>query len=212
MKNNEIHNLLNKLSVKDKIYQLIQLSGQFYQQDDELVTGPQQKLGIAAEAIKNAGSVLNIRGAQELINLQKRNLENSEHAIPMLFMADIINGYETIFPIPLGLGATWNPGLVKEAAAVSAHEAAVSGMHITFSPMVDLVRDPRWGRVMESTGEDSFLNGVFAQAFVEGYQGDMNPDKTIVACVKHFAGYGAPEGGREYNTVDMSERTFREYY
>lgn len=212
MKNNEIHNLLNKLSVKDKIYQLIQLSGQFYQQDDELVTGPQQKLGIAAEAIKNAGSVLNIRGAQELINLQKRNLENSEHAIPMLFMADIINGYETIFPIPLGLGATWNPGLVKEAAAVSAHEAAVSGMHITFSPMVDLVRDPRWGRVMESTGEDSFLNSVFAQAFVEGYQGDMNPDKNIVACVKHFAGYGAPEGGREYNTVDMSERTFREYY
>ena len=212
MKNNEIHNLLNKLSVKDKIYQLIQLSGQFYQQDDELVTGPQQKLGIAAEAIKNAGSVLNIRGAQELINLQKRNLENSEHAIPMLFMADIINGYETIFPIPLGLGATWNPGLVKEAAAVSAHEAAVSGMHITFSPMVDLVRDPRWGRVMESTGEDSFLNSLFAQAFVEGYQGDMDPDKNIVACVKHFAGYGAPEGGREYNTVDMSERTFREYY
>lgn len=212
MNTQDLKELLSQLTLQDKIHQLIQLSGQFYQQDQELVTGPQQKLGINDEVVWNAGSVLNIRGAQQLINLQKDYISRSKHSIPLLFMADIINGYETIFPIPLGLGATWNPDLVKQAAAIAASEAAVSGMHITFSPMVDLVRDPRWGRVMESTGEDSYLNSVYARAFVEGYQGEMDSEKNIVACVKHFAGYGAPEAGRDYNTVDMSERTFREFY
>ena len=127
-------------------------------------------------------------------------------------MADIINGYKTTYPIPLALGCTWNPDLIKKGMQNTAEEAAVSGIHVTFSPMVDLVRDARWGRVMESTGEDTYLNCEFAKAFVEGYQGDLDPNKNIASCVKHFAAYGAPEGGREYNTVDMSERRLREDY
>lgn len=207
-----ITNLLKKMSTKEKIYQLVQLAGGFYSEDEAVVTGPKEKLGISDEAIANVGSILNVRGAEETRALQKNYLAKSDAKIPLLFMADIINGYDTIFPIPLGQGATWNPELIKAAAAVAAEEAAVSGIHVTFSPMVDLVRDPRWGRVMESTGEDTYLNSVYAQSFVEGYQGEMIVGKNVAACVKHFAAYGAPEGGREYNTVDMSERNMREYY
>lgn len=128
-------------------------------------------------------------------------------------MADIIHGYRTIFPIPLALGCTWNEKLVEKVARVSAIEASAGGVHVTFSPMADLVRDPRWGRVMESTGEDPYLNSVMARAFVRGYQGDdISKEGNIAACVKHFAAYGAVEGGREYNTVDISERMLREYY
>ncbi|MEJ5258393.1 MAG: beta-glucosidase BglX, partial [Fervidobacterium sp.] len=128
-------------------------------------------------------------------------------------MADIIHGYRTIFPIPLALGCTWDEKLVEKAARVSAIEASAGGVHVTFSPMVDLVRDPRWGRVMESTGEDPYLNSVMARAFVRGYQGDdISKEGNIASCVKHFAAYGAVEGGREYNTVDISERMLREFY
>ncbi|MGX7394159.1 beta-glucosidase BglX [Carnobacterium mobile] len=214
MKKKQLKELVNNMSLKDKIFQLLQLSGSFYQDAPDLVTGPKAKLGIEDDAIQNAGSILNVRGAEKTKAIQKEYMETSHNKIPLLFMADIINGFETIFPVPIGLGATWNPELIKQAAEVSAHEAAVSGIHVTFSPMVDLVRDPRWGRVMESTGEDAFLNSAYAKAFVKGYQGDADDlsDNNIIACVKHFAAYGAPEGGREYNTVDMSERTLREYY
>lgn len=214
LKEQQIKELMKNLTLEDKIFQLLQLSGSFYQDAPDLVTGPKSKLGINDDAIQNAGSVLNVRGADKIKAIQKSYLENSHSKIPLLFMADIINGFETIFPVPIGLGATWNPELVKKSAAIAAKEAAVSGVHITFSPMVDLVRDPRWGRVMESTGEDAYLNSAFAKAFVQGYQGtnELLTEDNIVACVKHFAAYGAPEGGREYNTVDMSERTLREYY
>ena len=129
-------------------------------------------------------------------------------------MADIIHGFKTIFPIPLAIGCSWDLELAEKSAQIAALEASVSGIHVTFAPMVDLVRDPRWGRVMESTGEDPYLNSQFAKAFVRGFQGqklENNPYR-MAACVKHFAAYGAPEGGRDYNTVDMSERQLREYY
>ena len=207
----ELQKIFDDLTLKEKIYQLVQLSGEFFK-SDTLAVGPKQKLGIDQEVVDNVGSIFNVFGAEQLIKIQKEYLEKSRHKIPLLFMADIINGYKTTYPIPLALGCTWNPELVKEGMSNTAEEAAVTGIHITFSPMVDLVRDARWGRVMESTGEDNYLNCEFAKAFVEGYQGDLNPDKNIASCVKHFAAYGAPEGGREYNTVDMSERRLREDY
>lgn len=207
----ELQKIFENLTLKEKIYQLVQLSGEFFK-SDTLAVGPQQKLGISQEVVDNVGSVFNIFGAEQLIRIQKEYLEKSRHKIPLLFMADIINGYKTTYPIPLALGCTWNPDLIKKRMQNTAEEAAVSGIHVTFSPMVDLVRDARWGRVMESTGEDTYLNCEFAKAFVEGYQGDLDPNKNIASCVKHFAAYGAPEGGREYNTVDMSERRLREDY
>ena len=190
----ELQKIFENLTLKEKIYQLVQLSGEFFK-SDTLAVGPQQKLGISQEVVDNVGSVFNIFGAEQLIRIQKEYLEKSRHKIPLLFMADIINGYKTTYPIPLALGCTWNPDLIKKGMQNTAEEAAVSGIHVTFSPMVDLVRDARWGRVMESTGEDTYLNCEFAKAFVEGYQGDLDPNKNIASCVKHFAAYGAPEGG-----------------
>ena len=135
------------------------------------------------------------------------------HRIPLLFMLDVINGFKTIFPIPLGQGATFEPELSRRCAQAAAKEAAVSGLHVTFAPMVDLVRDARWGRVMESTGEDPYLNCLFSRAMVEGFQGDdIKEPYRVAACVKHFAGYGAPTAGRDYNTVELSEHTLREFY
>lgn len=131
-----------------------------------------------------------------------------------MFMADVVHGFKTIFPIPLAIGCSWDLELAEKSAEIAAKESAVSGIHVTFAPMVDLVRDPRWGRVMETTGEDPYLNGMFARAFVRGYQGSNLKEETdrLAACVKHFAAYGAPEGGRDYNTVNMSERQLREQY
>lgn len=131
-----------------------------------------------------------------------------------MFMADVVHGFKTIFPIPLAIGCSWDLELAEKSAEIAAKESAVSGIHVTFAPMVDLVRDPRWGRVMETTGEDPYLNGLFARAFVRGYQGSNLKEETdrLAACVKHFAAYGAPEGGRDYNTVNMSERQLREQY
>lgn len=149
------------------------------------------------------------------MHIQENHINKHPHHIPMLFMADIINGYRTIFPIPLAQGCTFDAELVEKCASVAAKEAAAAGIHVTFSPMADLVQDARWGRVMESTGEDSYLNGVLASAMVRGYQGEGNDLTTkgnIAACLKHFAGYGAPQGGRDYNAVELSERTLREDY
>lgn len=211
MKEEQLNELFNSLTLEEKIYQLVQLSGDFYK-DEAVAVGPKAKLGISQEVVDNAGSILNVMGAEKIIKIQKEYLEKSRHKIPLLFMADIIYGYKTIFPIPLALGCTWNPELIRECNRKIAEEAAVSGAHVTFAPMVDLVRDPRWGRVMESTGEDTYLNSVFSSAMVKGFQGSLEADKSIASCVKHFAAYGAPEAGREYNTVDMSERRLRQDY
>lgn len=216
MNDQQLQTLAGRMTLEEKTAQLLQLTGAFYEgfQEEELLTGPMEELGIPETAVDASGSALNLSGAGTITRVQEAYLRKSRLGIPLLFMADVVHGYKTIFPIPLAMGCSWNPELAEKSAAVAAREASVSGIHVTFGPMADLVRDPRWGRVMESTGEDPYLNSQFARAMVRGYQGaDLSGDKERVAsCVKHFAAYGAPEGGREYNTVDMSERQLREYY
>ena len=208
--------IIEQMTLDEKIAQLTQLTSSFFESSNDKSdpTGPMNTLGINKEIVQNCGSVIGASGAKEIISLQREHLRKSRLSIPLLFMADIIHGFKTIFPIPLAIGCSWDLELAEKSAQIAALEASVSGIHVTFAPMVDLVRDPRWGRVMESTGEDSYLNSQFAKAFVRGFQGqnlESNPYR-IAACVKHFAAYGAPEGGRDYNTVDMSERQLQEYY
>ncbi|MFD2614916.1 beta-glucosidase BglX [Paenibacillus gansuensis] len=211
---NDLQVLLQKMTLDEKISQLLQLAGHFFDGTHGEITGPMASLGITEETVRDTGSVLGVTGAQDVITLQRAHLERNRLGIPLLFMADIIHGYRTIFPIPLAMGCSWDLQLAERSAEVAAKEAAVSGVHVTFAPMVDLVRDPRWGRVMESTGEDTYLNSEFAKAFVRGFQGtdDLQDPLRVAACVKHFAAYGAAEAGRDYNTVDMSERQLREFY
>ena len=214
MESLKLKELVNQMTVEEKIGQMIQLSSDFYNTTGNEITGPMNEMDLTTEKMKTVGSVLGISGATQIKEIQKSHLESSRLGIPLLFMADIVHGYRTIFPIPLGLASSWDPKLVEQTASIAAKEAAVAGLHVTFSPMVDLVRDARWGRVMESTGEDAYLNQQMARAFVRGYQGpNLKADVTkLAACVKHFAAYGAPIAGREYNTVNMSERQLRENY
>ncbi|PAE26681.1 glycoside hydrolase family 3 N-terminal domain-containing protein [Bacillus sp. 7894-2] len=209
--------LLEEMTLDEKIAQLMQLATPFFEgsKDEGQITGPLASMKINENSIHSSGSVLGASGgAKEAIRIQKAHLKNNRLGIPLLFMADVIHGYKTIFPVPLAISCSWDLDGAQESAAIAAKEAAVSGVHVTFAPMVDLVRDPRWGRVMESTGEDPFLNSEFARAFVRGFQGEdlQNNLEKVAACVKHFAAYGAPEGGRDYNTVNMSERQLRESY
>ena len=214
MRHKQLITLIEQMTIKEKINQLLQLAAAFYSDKAEEKTGPMTQMGLNQSTIDTAGTTLGISGAKEAIRVQKTYMENHRLHIPTLLMADIIHGFRTIFPIPLALGSTWDEQAIEEMAEISAKEAAVSGLHVTFSPMIDLVRDPRWGRVMESTGEDAFLNGKLAAAMIKGYQGTNLTEDTerIAACVKHFAAYGGALGGRDYNTVDMSERQLREQY
>ncbi len=211
MTQEKLKELLQDMSLEEKVGQMIQLPADVLT-GNGLVTGPTGTTQLTEDQIGMAGSVLGIKGAERLYELQKRQMEKQPHRIPMLFMLDVINGFETIFPIPLALGCTFSPELVKETCAIAAAEAAACGLHVTFSPMLDLVRDARWGRVMESPGEDPYLNSRMAEAMVEGYQGDLRRKDKVAACLKHFAGYGYPEGGRDYDNVELSERTFMEDY
>lgn len=213
MKDEQLLNLLDSMTLEEKIAQLVLLTGEFFDSEERSI-GPKQKIGISQDVVDMAGAVYNVFGAEEVTKIQSDYLKKNKKGIPLLILADIIHGYKTIFPIPLGLGSTWNPDLVRECMEIVADETSASGVQGTFSPMVDLVRDPRWGRVMESTGEDSFLNSAFSSAMVTGFQGERldASNRSIASCVKHFAAYGAPEGGREYNTVDMSERRLRQDY
>ncbi|MBQ9801926.1 MAG: glycoside hydrolase family 3 C-terminal domain-containing protein [Clostridia bacterium] len=210
----DIRKLLADMTLEEKLGQLTQLNAIFFKKDNTVdITGPVSRLGIAEEEALLSGSTLNFIGAKDMKEIQDIALAHQPHKIPLLFMQDVIHGYRTIYPIPLGMGCTFDEELVEECARMSGKEAAVSGVHVTFSPMLDLVRDARWGRVMESTGEDPHLNGRLGAAFVRGYQGDDLTGKyDIAACVKHFAAYGAPEAGRDYNAVEMSEHTLRETY
>ncbi len=212
MTKQELRNLLEEMSLEEKIDQMNQLAGGFFT-EDSVITGPMAEMGITEENISLTGSVLGLSGAALLKEIQKKYMEKHPHKIPLLFMMDIINGFKTIFPIPLGQGATFEPELSGRLARIAAREASASGLHVTFSPMADLVRDARWGRVMESTGEDPYLNSLFTEAMVKGYQGeDLREEGSIAACVKHFAGYGAPDAGRDYNTVELSSHSLREFY
>lgn len=213
MKNEkELHVLLHSLSLEEKIGQLVQLNEKVFSDNDEIMTGPLKQLHIKKDDVYKTGSTINVLGAKKVIEIQRRYLEKSTHKIPMMFMADVINGYRTVFPIPLAQGATFDPELIRQMASVSAKEASVAGIHVTFSPVADLTRDARWGRVMESNGEDPYLTGQMAAATVKGYGVDLSKDYTIASCLKHFAGYGAPIAGREYNTVELSMRTFMDMY
>lgn len=211
MKSQQLRQLLDSLSLDEKIGQLVQLSGEFYQAQN-IATGPQKSLGITQNMVDLSGSVLNVTGAEQVKRVQEEHLKKGKHPIPLLFMADIIYGYHTVYPIPLGIGATWDPKLVEEAYHNTADEASASGVDVTFAPMLDLVRDPRWGRVLESTGEDAMLNSHFARAMVNGLQKDLPNGRGLAACIKHFAGYGAAEGGREYNSADISLPNLKQNY
>lgn len=211
MKEEKLLLLMEQMTLKEKIGQLIQLAGDCFGME-VMSVGPQQDLGITQETVDTCGSVLNVLGAKNVHRIQDEYLQKSRLKIPLLFMADIIYGYQTVYPIPLGLGATWDPDLIREDYKLIAEEAAADGDMVTFSPPADLIRDARWGRCLEMTGEDPYLSSCFAKAMVEGFQNDWDPSHSVASCVKHFAGYGAPEAGREYNTVDMSERRLRQEY
>lgn len=215
MKENEIIKLLNKMTLDEKIGQMVQIKGDIFLQNDiDTETGPLKNLKLSEKTIYNVGSILNIIGAEKVKKVQNKYLSKSRLKIPLLFMDDIINGYKIAFPIPIAQGCSWNPKIIKEIAKISAMESNIAGANVNFSPMVDLSRDARWGRVMESIeGEDPYLGKIYGEAIVKGYQGsDISKLGNLAACVKHIAAYGAVEAGRDYNTVDMSEREFRQYY
>jgi beta-glucosidase len=204
-----VDNLLSKMTLDEKIGQMnLPTSGDF-------TTGQAQSSDIGKKVEQGlVGGLFNIKGADKIKAVQKVAVEKSRLKIPMIFGMDVIHGYETTFPIPLGLAASWDMNLVQQSAKVAAREAASDGINWTFSPMVDISREPRWGRVSEGSGEDPYLGSEISKNMVYGYQGkDLANGTNILACVKHFALYGAGEAGRDYNTVDMSHvRMFNEYF
>lgn len=220
MFSNRVEDLVSKMTLKEKIGQMCQIHPSTYYEtkkskksNHELTGMIHKDVDYNEEDIYSIGSMLTVDNAEESIALQKDYIKNHRLSIPLLFMYDVIHGYKTIFPINLGLSSSWNTELVKECSNVAAIESSVSGVHVTFAPMCDLVRDPRWGRVMESPGEDPYLIGCMSKATVEGFQqDDFSTKHTVATCVKHFAAYGAAEAGRDYNIVDISERWLREYY
>ncbi|MDU1892609.1 MAG: beta-glucosidase BglX [Dysgonomonas sp.] len=207
-----INDLMKKMTIEEKIGQL-NLPG-----SGDIVTGQAKSSDIAGKIKKGyVGGLFNIKGVEKIKDVQRVAVEESRLGIPLIFGMDVIHGYETVFPIPLGLSCSWNMEAVEKSARVAATEASADGICWTFSPMVDISRDPRWGRVSEGNGEDPYLGGQIAKAMVRGYQG--TGDKTftsnnqIMSCVKHYALYGAGEAGRDYNTVDMShQRMYNEYF
>ncbi|MCT4287879.1 beta-glucosidase BglX [Elizabethkingia anophelis] len=204
-----VDKLIAKMTLDEKIGQLnLPSSGDF-------TTGQAQSSDIGKKIEQGlVGGLFNIKGVGKIRDVQKVAVEKSRLKIPMIFGMDVIHGYEATFPIPLGLSASWDMDLIQRSAQIAAQEASADGINWTFSPMVDVSREPRWGRVSEGSGEDPYLGSQIAKAMVYGYQGkDLSLKNTILACVKHFALYGAPEGGRDYNTVDMSHiRMFNEYF
>lgn len=204
-----IDNLMGKMTLQEKIGQLnLPVSG-------EIVTGQAKSSDVAGKIRKGqVGGLFNVKGVENIREVQKIAVEQSRLKIPLLFGMDVIHGYETVFPIPLALSCSWDMEAIKESACIAAKESSADGICWTFSPMVDICRDPRWGRMAEGGGEDPYLGSEISAAMVKGYQGDDLTDKnTIMACVKHFALYGAPEAGRDYNTVDMSHLSmFNNYF
>lgn len=203
-----ISNLMSKMTLEEKIGQLnLPSAGEF-------TTGTATNSNIGKNVKEGrVGGLFNIKGVEKIRAIQKVAVEESRMKIPMLFGMDVIHGYETTFPIPLGLSCTWNMKAIEQSARIAAVEASADGISWTFSPMVDVSRDPRWGRVSEGNGEDPFLGSEIAKAMIKGYQGNFSSNSNIMACVKHYALYSAGEGGRDYNTVDMSHlRMYNEFF
>jgi beta-glucosidase len=201
----EVNALLARMTLAEKLGQLQQLDG------EGNGNFRPEHLDLARKGL--LGSTLNVRGAQRTNQLQRVAVNESRLKIPLLFGFDVIHGYRTIFPIPLAEAASWDPSLAERSAAVAAQEANNAGLRWTFAPMLDIARDPRWGRISEGAGEDPYLGAAFAAARVRGFQGsDYSAADKILACAKHWVAYGAAEGGRDYNTTDLSENTLREIY
>lgn len=206
--NNRVDSLLSLMTLEEKIGQLTQFTS------DYDVTGPTIRPGYKEDIRKGrVGSVFNAFGAAYTRQLQEIAVKETRLGIPLLFGYDVIHGHRTIFPIPLGEAASWDLEAIRTSAEIAAAEASAEGLHWTFAPMCDISRDPRWGRVLEGAGEDTYLGSRIAEARVRGFQGNQIGDPHhVLACVKHFAAYGAPQAGRDYHTVDMSERVLREVY
>lgn len=203
-----VDELLSKMTLKEKLGQMNLLSA------GNITTGAVQNNPIVQQ-IKDGelGGVFNIKGLNEIRTLQEMAIKKSRLGIPLLVGMDVIHGYETIFPVPLALACSWNLQGIENSARVAALEASAEGVNWTYSPMVDICRDTRWGRIVEGAGEDPYLGSLIARAMVKGYQGDYTLPSNIMACVKHFALYGASEAGRDYNTVDMSRLCmYNEYF
>ncbi len=215
----KIDSLIAKMTLDEKAGQLSQYSGGM---DDNSPESPEKSNYEMMVKEGKVGSFLNVHGVKITHELQRIAVEESRMKIPIIFGLDVIHGYRTVFPIPLAEASSWNPDLVEHDASIAAREASADGIQWTFAPMVDIARDPRWGRIAEGSGEDPYLGSVMAAARVRGFQGEnfdqpknreaFDSATTILACAKHFAAYGAAEGGRDYNTVDISERTLREVY
>lgn len=202
-----VDDLMSRMTLKEKIGQLnLQVAG-------DITTGSAQDTEVAGRiAAGEIGGVFNLKGAEKIRALQELAVKKSRLGIPLIVGMDVIHGYETIFPIPLGLSCSWDMAAIERSARIAAREASADGINWTYSPMVDVCVDQRWGRVSEGNGEDPWLGGMIGQAMVRGYQGDYSREDNIMACVKHFALYGAVEGGRDYNTVDMSrQRMYNQY-
>ena len=203
----QVDSLLNKMTLEEKVGQMVQYSGGWD------LTGPAKNENnkLKKEQISKGlvGSMLNVTSVEQVREAQKLAIENSRLKIPMLFGFDVIHGYQTMFPIPLAEAASWDLDLMKQTAKTAAKEATAAGINWTFAPMVDISQDARWGRIMESAGEDPYLNTQVALAKMQGYQGDdLSKPETMAATAKHFAGYGFVIGGREYNSVNIGEFEF----
>ncbi|MFA0963831.1 beta-glucosidase BglX [Roseivirga sp. BDSF3-8] len=207
-----VEELLAKMTLEEKAGQLNFYVGDLFNTGPTVRTSESDKFD---EKIKNGTmtGLFNVHGAEYTARLQKIAVEESRLGIPLVFGADVIHGFKTVFPIPLGTAASWDMALIEEAERVAARESTAAGITFNFAPMVDIARDSRWGRMAEGAGEDPYLGSEVAKARVRGFQGDdLTDEATMAACVKHFAAYGAAEGGRDYNTVDMSERLLRQTY
>lgn len=203
-----VDDLLGRMTLEEKLGQLAQYAGGWSNNGPRVPEGGEEDIREG-----RAGSFLNVYGAQITRDMQRLAVEGSRLGIPLIFAHDVIHGFRTTFPVPLAEAASWNPAAVERAARVAAVEATAHGLHWTFAPMVDIARDPRWGRIVEGAGEDPYLGARMAAARVRGFQGPkLGAPDSILACAKHFAAYGAAEGGRDYNTADVSERTLRETY
>jgi len=204
----KVATLLKQMTLTEKLGQLTQFSNGDATGPDNIRIDQNE---LAARG--SIGSMLNVSGAKACNEIQRQAVERSRLKIPILFGLDVIHGHRTVYPIPLGLSATWDPDLAQRCARMAAVEATADGIRWTFSPMVDIARDARWGRIAEGSGEDPYLGSLMAAAWVRGYQGnDLSDSTSMLACAKHFVAYGGAEGGRDYNAVDISDRTLRDVY
>lgn len=203
----DIRQLLRHMTVEDKIGQLTQYNANLFTESSAEETGPARQPGLTEADLRRVGSVLNFGSIAEMKKIQDAHLAQDPNGIPMLFMMDVIHGFRTIYPIPLGLACSFDPALAERCSEMAAREAAAGGVQVTFTPMVDYVRDARWGRVMETGGEEPLVTGAMGAAQVRGFQGtDLRAKDRLATCVKHYAGYGGAEAGRDYNRRALPAR------